>query len=218
MSAEGIAALADLPMRGPVLWVSDTRDRTISHKSPAASALLAQDANSPALRTQSDEFHWQENYAVVKSGRERSQLEWTKYSGSWHKLASTKFPIGGTLVLNSVVDVTHLDPRAIWLSRVNLQTQRVALENGSSISFAEVMVLSGLVQGQPYKALAAALKVSHKTVEYRISRLKCAMEVETTTGMMMEIASSGMIYLAFLPIDARHPPSTETELYKKVIG
>ena len=70
----------------------------------------------------------------------------------------------------------------------------------------------------PHKRIAQILNVTAKTVDYRISRLKNALEVESTEEMMLTVSSTGLIYLGLIPIDLDNPAQTELDLYKKVIG
>ncbi len=83
------------------------------------------------------------------------------------------------------------------------------MENGKSISFDEFVVLHLLLKGFKHRRIAETLNISPKTVEYRISRLKNALETETTEDMMMKVSSSGMIYLAMIPIDLDDPAQSE---------
>ena len=139
-----------------------------------------------------------------------------KYSGRWHKLARTTTHLSGSLVLSQAIDVTRFDPRAEWLARINLVTQRLEMESGESISFAEFVVLHLLLKGFVHKRIANILNISAKTVGYRISRLKDALRVETTEDMMLKVSSCGLIYLALIPIDLERPAQTELELYRRV--
>jgi DNA-binding NarL/FixJ family response regulator len=124
--------------------------------------------------------------------------------------------MGGNLILEISQNITHLDPRAEWLAGINLIDQRLEMDNGESISFNEFVVLHLLLKGFKHKRIAETLNISPKTVEYQISKLKHALEAETTEDMMMKVSSSGMIYLAMIPISLDDPAQSELDLYKKV--
>ena len=155
---------------------------------------------------------------VVEKKNSRTDLEWQKHEGSWHKYAITKIYAGKSRVLIIGLDITHLDPRAEWLARINLESQRLELDNGESFSFDEFAVLHLLLKGYQYKQIAEKLNISPKTVEYRLSKLKIALEVDTTAELMLKIASNGLIHLAMVPTDPDNPAMSEVELYKKVKG
>jgi hypothetical protein len=78
---------------------------------------------------------------VIATGEPCALIEWVKINGPWYKLVRTKSHLGGDLVLETSQDITYFDIRAEWLSRMNLVTQRLEIENGKSISFDEFAVL-----------------------------------------------------------------------------
>jgi DNA-binding NarL/FixJ family response regulator len=92
------------------------------------------------------------------------------------------------------------------------------MDNGETISFNEFVVLHLLLKGFKHKRIAEILDISPKTVECLISKLRNALEAETTEDMMMKVSSSGMIYLAMIPINWDDPMQSELDLYKKVVG
>jgi DNA-binding CsgD family transcriptional regulator len=210
--------LKNLPAKEPLMWVLDTETNTIIDMTPATAIFLASKEPAADMRTLSVEFHNEVALSVATTGEAKTLFEWMKYSGSWHKQSRTTTHAGEGLVLIQVLDITRFDPRSEWLARINLVSQRLELENGKSISFLEFVVLHMLLKGLKHKRIAELLGVTTKTVEYRISRLKIALEVETTEEMMLKVNSSGLIYLALVPIDLDNPAQTELELYKKVIG
>lgn len=169
-------------------------------------------------RTISIEQHIQSALEVVDEKSSCTDLEWIKYSGSWHKLAITKTYADTSKVLIIAQEITHLDPRAQWLARIKLDSQRLELDNGESFSFDEFVVLHLLLKGHKYKQIARILNVSPKTVEYRLSKLKIALEVNTTAELMFKIAANGLIHLVLVPTDPDNPAMTEVELYKKIEG
>lgn len=202
------------------MWVTDTESGTFLDMTPATAAakerqLLGFGADQ---RTLSSEFDLETSRAVCATGESRTLIEWIKYDGSWHKFARVKSHAGGARVLEVLHEITHLDPRAEWLARINLESQRLELDGGSSISFEEFVVLHLILKGYKHRRIAQTLNISSKTVDYRISRLKNALEVETTEEMMGQVWSSGLIHLALVPIDLENPARTELELYKKIDG
>ena len=218
MDGKWTTVLKNLPTREPMLWVLDTKTQAIVDITPATAAFLASHARGSTLRTLSTEHHTEVAQSVARTGRAQTVVEWMNFGDSWRKLARTSSHVGGSLVMIQSLDVTQFDPRAEWLARINLVSQRLELDSGTSISFAEFVVLHLLLKGLKYKRIAEKLNITTKTVDYRISRLKIALGVETTEDMLMEVSASGLIYLALIPIDLANPAQTETELYKKVLG
>ena len=218
MNSVWTPVLKHLPAGEPLMWVLDTETDTIIDMTPATADFLASHEPAADMRTLSKEFHSDIALSVAKTGQTNTVFEWMKYSGSWHKQSRTTIHVGGGLVLGQSLDITQLDPRSVWLARINLDSQRLEMENGGSISFLEFAVLHMLLLGLKHKRIAERLHVTTKTVEYRISRLKNALEVETTEHMMLKVHRSGMIYLGLIEIDLDNPAQTEVELYKKVIG
>lgn len=196
----------------------DIETMSYENVSPAVDILLTPHLWNAVPRTVSIEQHIESALEVVENKSSCTDLEWIKYSGSWHKLAITKTYADTNKVLIIAQEITHLDPRAEWLARINLASQRLELDNGESFSFDEFVVLHLLLKGHKYKQIARKLKVSTKTVEYRLCRLKIALEVETTAELMLKIASNGLVHLVLIPTDPANPAMTEVELYKKVDG
>ena len=218
MSSDWNPILKGLPAQDPFMWVCDTDLKSIIDMTPATADFLTLFQANLGIRTLSREFHVEASSEVVRTGVAHTAFEWMKYLESWHKLSCTKVHLGGSLVLNTSLDITRFDPRAEWLARINLETQRLELESGESISFDEFAVLHMLLKGLAHKRIAQILNVTAKTVDYRISRLKNALEVESTEEMMLRVASTGLLYLGLIPIDLDNPAQTELDLYKKVIG
>lgn len=218
MSGDWIPILKNLPAQDPLMWVWDADTESIVDMTPATVDFLALSEADFDLRTLSEVFHVETACEVVRTGQAHTVFEWMKYHGTWHKLSWTKIHLGGSLVLNTSLDITRFDPRAEWLARINLETQRLELESGESISFDEFVVLHMLLKGLRHKRIAQLLHITAKTVDYRISRLKNALQVESTEEMMLTVSSSGLIYLGLIPIDLKTPAQTELELYKKVTG
>lgn len=198
------------------MWVYDLDVASITDMTPATAAFLQSLTNSSFQSSVSRETQVAACRSVVANGKSCTLIEWIDVNGTWHKLARTKSHAGGNRVLEISQDITHLDPRAEWLARINLVDQRLEMDNGGSISFDEFVVLHLLLKGFKHKRIAETMNISPKTVGYRISRLKNALETDTTEDMMMKVSSSGMIYLAMIPIDLDDPAQTELELYKKV--
>jgi len=211
-------SLKDLPSNALLMGVFDVVTRSFIDVSPAADILFTANKVSALPQTISLEQHLQSALEVVENKSSCTDIAWIKYGGFWHKLAITKAYAGRSNVLIIGQDITHLDPRAEWLARINLESQRLELDGGKSFSFDEFTVLHLLLKGYQYRQIAEQLKVSPKTVEYRLSKLKIALEAETTTEMMLKIASSGLIHLVMVPTDPDDPAMTEVELYKRVKG
>ena len=211
-------SLKDLPSNALLMGVFDVVTRSFIDVSPAADILFTANKVSALPQTISLEQHLQSALEVVENKSSCTDIAWIKYGGFWHKLAITKAYAGRSNVLIIGQDITHLDPRAEWLARINLESQRLELDGGKSFSFDEFTVLHLLLKGYQYRQIAEQLKVSPKTVEYRLSKLKIALEAETTTEMMLKIASSGLIHLVMVPTDPDDPAMTELELYKRVKG
>jgi DNA-binding CsgD family transcriptional regulator len=211
-------SLKDLPSNELLRGVFDVVTRSFIDVSPAADILFTANKVSALPQTISLEQHLQSALEVVENKSSCTDIAWIKYGGFWHKLAITKAYAGRSNVLIIGQDITHLDPRAEWLARINLESQRLELDGGKSFSFDEFTVLHLLLKGYQYRQIAEQLKVSPKTVEYRLSKLKIALEAETTTEMMLKIASSGLIHLVMVPTDPDDPAMTELELYKRVKG
>lgn len=211
-------SLKDLPSNELLMGVFDVVTRSFIDVSPAADILFTANKVSALPQTISLEQHLQSALEVVENKSSCTDIAWIKYGGFWHKLAITKAYAGRSNVLIIGQDITHLDPRAEWLARINLESQRLELDGGKSFSFDEFTVLHLLLKGYQYRQIAEQLKVSPKTVEYRLSKLKIALEAETTTEMMLKIASSGLIHLVMVPTDPDDPAMTELELYKRVKG
>ena len=218
MSDEWIPVLQNLPAKEPLMWVLDSATDTIIDMTPATADFFATYEPGSELRTISKKRHMDAVLSVVNTGQTITLLEWMKYAGSWHKRTRTTSHVGGSLVLAQSLDITEFDPRSAWLARINLDSQRLEMENGNSISFLEFVVLHMLLKGLKYKRIAQLLNVTTKTVEYRISRLKNALEVETTEDLMLKVYHSGLIHLGLIEIDLEDPAQTELELYKKVVG
>jgi DNA-binding CsgD family transcriptional regulator len=200
----------------PLMWVVNIKAGKLVDLTPATAAMLQTLGPTRWQSTRSREFHTGLANEVLASGKSRTFVEWVKADGSWHKILRTKSAAGGDHVLEMGQDVTVFDPRAEWLARINLVDQRLEMKNGESISFPEFVVLNLLIKGYRYRRIADRLNISKKTVEYRISKLKIALEAETTEELMMRVSSSGLIYLATVPVDPANPALTELELYKKV--
>ncbi|MEH6593337.1 MAG: LuxR C-terminal-related transcriptional regulator [Halioglobus sp.] len=198
--------------------VFDVVSRSFVEFSPAADLLFSSTDLEAVPRTISLEQHMASALEVVDKKSSCTDLEWVKYDGSWHKLAITKTYAGMSRVLMIGLEITHLDPRAEWLARINLASQRLELDNGESFSFDEFAVLHLLLKGYQYKQIAEKLNVSPKTVEYRLSKLKIALEADTTTELMLKLASNGLIHLVMVPTDPDNPAMSEVELYKKIKG
>ncbi|MEH6586311.1 MAG: LuxR C-terminal-related transcriptional regulator [Halioglobus sp.] len=218
MSSDWTPILGGIPAQDPLMWVWDTATESIIDQTPATAAFLKSYESDSGLRTLSHEFHATAALEVVKSRETHTTLEWIKYQGVWRKLSWSKMHLGGSLVLNTSQDITQFDPRAQWLARINLETQRLELDSGESISFDEFVVLHMLLKGLQHKRIAQMLNITAKTVEYRISRLKDALQVESTEEMMLTVSANGLIYLGLIPMDPENPALTELELYAKVIG
>jgi DNA-binding CsgD family transcriptional regulator len=211
-------SLKDMPPNELLMGVFDVVTESFVDVSPAADFLFNSNKLSALPQTISVEQHLKAALEVVEKKNSCTDILWIKYGGFWHKLALTKAYAGMSRVLIIGQDITHLDPRAEWLARINLESQRLELDSGKSFSFDEFAVLHLLLHGHQYRQIAEKLKVSTKTVEYRLSRLKIALEADTTTELMLKIASSGLIHLVMVPTDPDNPAMTELELYKRVKG
>jgi DNA-binding CsgD family transcriptional regulator len=216
MGQEYVPFLKEVAVKQPLMWVVDVETGVILDMTPATSEFFDSLDVKAYPSSVTEKVHREASQSVVATGESRTLIEWVKTNGSWHKLARTKSHAGGNCVLEISQDITSFDPRSKWLARINLVDQRLEMGNGESISFDEFVVLHMLLKGFKHKRIAETLNISPKTVEYRISRMKNALKVESTEDMMLEVSSSGMIYLAMIPIDLDDPAQTELELYKKV--
>jgi DNA-binding CsgD family transcriptional regulator len=218
MSASWGISLRDIPSKELLMGLFDLATETFVDVSPAATLLFTANDLSTLPRTISMEQHLKSALEVVETKSSCTDIEWIKYDGAWHKLAITKTYAAKSNVLIVGLDITHLDPRAEWLARINLESQRLELDNGESFSFDEFAALHLLLKGYQYKKIAEILNISTKTVDYRLSRLKISLQVDTTTELMLKITSNGLIHLAMVPTDPANPATSEIELYKKVQG
>jgi hypothetical protein len=216
MDKEYLPFLKSVTAKQPLMWVFDLDSQSIIDMTPETAAFMNFFDITSCTSSVSYGEHLDADRSVIATGETYTLVEWVQVNGPWHKLARTKSHVGGNLILEISQDITHLDPRAEWLARINLVDQRLEMENGESISFDEFVVLHLLLKGFKHRRIAETLNISPKTVEYRISRLKNALEAETTEDMMMKVSSSGMIYLAMVPIDLDDPAQSELELYKKI--
>lgn len=200
----------------PLMWVVSTDTWETLDMTPATAGFVEWLDEDSYLSTISVDEHRAACREVVETGESQAASEWAKVNGSWRKIARTKSHAGGNRVLEMAQDVTRFDPRARWLARINLQSQRLELDDGGSISFNEFVVLHLLLKGFKHKRISRTLNISTKTVEYRISRIKIALRAETTEEMMLKVSSSGLIFLALIPIDLDDPAQTELALYSAV--
>ena len=218
MRASLILSLKDIPSSELLMGVFDVVTESFVDVSPAATSFFTSNELNRLPRTISIEQHTKSTLEAFEKKSSCTDLEWIKYDGSWHKLAITKTYAGMSSVLIIALEITHLDPRAEWLARINLESQRLELDSGESFSFDEFATLHLLFKGYQYKQIAEKLKVSPKTVEYRLSRLKIALEADTTAELMLKTAASGLIHLVMVPTDPDNPAMSEVELYKKLDG
>lgn len=216
MDKEYLPFLNSVTAKQPLMWVFDLASQSIVDITPETAAFMNFFDITSCTGSVSLEEHLDADRSVIATGETSTLVEWVQINGPWHKLSRTKSHAGGNRVLQISQDITHLDPRAEWLARINLVDQRLEMENGKSISFDEFVVLHLLLKGFQHRRIAETLHISPKTVEYRISRLKNALDTETTEDMMMKVSSSGMIYLAMIPIDPDDPAQSELDLYRKV--
>jgi DNA-binding NarL/FixJ family response regulator len=216
MDQEYVPFLKEVSVKEPLMWVVDVETGVILDMTPATAEFFGSFDVTASTSSVTENVHREASQSVAATGDSRTIIEWVKANGSWHKMARTKSHAGANRVLEISQDITSLDPRSEWLARINLEDQRLEMASGESISFDEFVVLHLLLKGFKHKRIADTLNISPKTVDYRISRLKNALKVETTEDMMMEVSSSGMIYLATIPFDFADPAQTELELYKKV--
>lgn len=218
MPDDGFPYLSKIPVDFPWMWIVDVEAETIVDMTPATAKFMQSHDVMALPRTLSVEGNMAAARHVIETGVQSVAMEWLKYDGAWHKLLRTKSHAGDNRVLEFAQDVTSLDPRAPWLARINLDKQRLELESGKSFSYDEWLVLHFLLKGLPYKEIGERLYISPKTVEYRLSRLKDALEVETIPELIQEVTSSGLAQLAMVPIDTDDPALTELDLYKKIPG
>ncbi|MCB1690441.1 MAG: hypothetical protein KDI33_18220 [Halioglobus sp.] len=218
INGEWNTVLEHISTSEPLLWVLDVETLAIVGCTPASAEFPALLGSLPELRTLSEQHHLEVARNAVSTGRSETVFEWMKYDAIWRKVARISIPVSGNHVLVQLLDITRFDPRAEWLARINLVSQRLELDSGMSISFAEFVVLHLLLKGLKHSRIAQILNIGIKTVDYRISRLKIALETDTTEEMMSKVTASGLIYLALVPIDLANPAQTELELYKKVPG
>ncbi len=201
----------------PYMWVYDTQDEKIVDITQATLDFLEASGYPDCPRTLSSDIQLEAARAALTSDESITVIEWIKYADNWTKVTRVKTRVDDRRVLEIAHDTTALDPRAEWLARINLEMQRLELESGESISFDEWVVLHMLIKGIKHKTIAETLGISLKTVDYRISRIKIALAVETTEEMMLEVSASDLIHLALVPLDPDNPAMTEVDLYKKVI-
>lgn len=218
MDSEWNPYLHNIPAASPLMWVADLQADAFIDMTPATARFMETHDLNGMPRTLSIASHKKVARNVVETGESAVLVEWVKYDGAWHKFMRSKSHVGGSRVLDIAQDVTQLDPRADWLARINLDTQRLELDNGKSFSFNEFAVLHFLLKGLQYKQIAQLLSISTKTVEYRLSRLKDALDADTILDLLHLVTSSGLVLLAMVPIDPANPAITEVELYKKITG
>jgi hypothetical protein len=216
MDKDYLPFLNSVTAKSPLMWVFDLDSRSIIDMTPEMAEFMKVFDITSLTSSVSYAEHLDADRSVIATGETHTLVEWVQINGPWRKLARTKSHLGGNLILEISQDITHLDPRAEWLARINLVEQRLEMENGESISFDEFVVLHLLLKGFKHRRIAETLTISPKTVEYRISRLKNALEAETTEELMMKVSSSGMIYLAMIPIDPNDPAQSELDLYRRV--
>lgn len=210
--------LSKIPADYPWMWTVDVEAEAVVDMTPATAKFLQNHDVMALPRTLTIEGNMAAARRVIETGEQSVAIEWLKFDGAWHKLLRTKSHVGDSLVLEVAQDITLLDPRAPWLARINLDKQRLELESGKSFSYDEWLVLHFLLKGFSYKEIGEKLHISPKTVEYRLSRLKDALEVETIPELIQEVSSSGLSQLAIVPIDINEPAVTEQQLYMKIPG
>jgi DNA-binding CsgD family transcriptional regulator len=198
----------------PMMWVYDADSGEIVDATPMTTRRLDLMQVDLHERTLSPEIHRQVAREVVASGVPDTRIEWLKGNDAWHKMARTKSHIQGNLVFEVAQQITEFDPRAQWLQKINSRTHRIELDSGESISFAEFTVLHLLIKGMSHAKIADKMAISPKTVDYRIARLKTALDTQTTEEMMAKVSEIGLIALATVPLNLDKPARSEVELYR----
>lgn len=141
MDKKHLSFLKSVTAQSPIMWVFDLDTQSIVDMTPATAVLMDQfDITSLPSKVLYEE-HLEADRLVIATGEPCTLIEWVKINGPWYKLVRTKSHLGGDLVLETSQDITYFDIRAEWLSRMNLVTQRLEIENGKSISFDEFAVL-----------------------------------------------------------------------------
>ena len=216
MGSEWDSCLHNIPAASPLMSIVDLQTGVFVDMTLATARFMQKNDLMALPRTLSHAEHLEAGHRALESGEPSFLVEWIKYDGAWHKFLHSKSPVGDFRVLDIAQDVTHLDPRADWLARINLDKQRLELDNGGSFSFDEFVVLHFILKGLQYKQIAKILHISPRTVEYRLSKLKDALGVVTIVDLLHVVSSSGLVQLAMVPVDPADPAMTEVELYRRI--
>lgn len=137
-------------------------------------------------------------------------------NAGWRRIFCTSTPVKPHQAYIEFVDITDIDPRAPWLAKINLSTQRLELGpdyQNNSFSFLEFAVLHFMLRGASYSDMASMMHVSINTIRFRVKKLKNALNVDTVAGIFKEVHVNGMIHLCTVPLDLANPARTEIELY-----
>ncbi|MEH6551551.1 MAG: LuxR C-terminal-related transcriptional regulator [Pseudomonadales bacterium] len=158
--------------------------------------------------------------SVISDKKERLFAVWIKYSTNvWYKVLCRCSAENNHSVHIILVDVTDIDPRAIWLSRINLATQRMDLGpeySNRTVSFLEYAVLHFLIRGTTYKNIAAMMNISSNTVSFRIKQLKQAFSVNSVGALLQETHDNKLIHMLTIDLNVSNPAMTDFHLYSLV--
>jgi PAS domain-containing protein len=211
---------------GAMMWMMDEQDIVIDC-SPEAAAMFNATPEQVIGTTPKGPYAPNDTVVKIKSidamydqvratGQPATITNWVNPIGDgWVKIILTTTRIGPSNLLHIMHDITGLDPRARWLKRIDLATQRLKLRGGNSISFDEFAVIYHLIRGRSHDEIAERLNISASTVRYRSGRVRDALECKNLTDMMATVASSGLVHLLTVDMDTDDPAMDERTLYRR---
>jgi DNA-binding NarL/FixJ family response regulator len=154
---------------------------------------------------------------VRDTGQANTVTNWVCMTGDkWHKLIQTTTQISAQRLLVVAHDVTHLDPKARWLSRIDCTLQRLQLRADKYLTFAQYSVLYHRARGHKKCDVAKRLNISRSAVNNREAGIKTALGVTSMAEAMDVITRSGLISLLTLELRANRPSPNALALYRKM--
>jgi hypothetical protein len=146
-----------------------------------------------------------------------SVVSWVNLgSGEWRKIHWSISAESHSIIYVHFVDTTDYDPRAQWLKRIDIGTQRLMLDDKyyfSSVSFFEYAVLHFLFRGVSYAGMATIMNVSTDTIGFRLKQLKNAFQVSSVQELQAECYDNGLAHLLTIDLDFNNPAMNEFDLY-----
>jgi hypothetical protein len=229
---DGPTSLQLHQMTGVLMWILDDNDM-FTDITPAAAAYtgvpahevignVIDEAAEPygPVNTVVELSHLAELRNVVRAtGQPSTTPNWINMSGAsqdWYKIITTTTKIRKDRLLVVAHDITQMDPKARWLSRIDLASQRLKLRGDKSISFGEFAVLYHLVRGRKKKDIGERLNIAKTTVNHREANLKKALEVKSMADLMALVATSGLIHLLSVELDTSKQSPDTVALYRRM--